>query len=832
MDTEPPKKINFFHVFLNRFAERGGIKAILDIVFQKDGDMTPAEPMPSPAYCHFYLIFRIIRFIEPILKELQPEIRYQLVMELKERVEQRVKKITDKEIKEFEIEILKKVFDKIELFIELDVVRQTTFDLEANHQLPSEIDPKKKILLDFYQFRETEELNLYYRFIESPSFDKKLKGINGIREFISRLEIKAIDEKKPNKKPLNYFTEQTLVNWLLESRLIELIYVKNNNIELIKRSADVLKFLGENTHDFPLSIIDTIWNSIGDKREEIVTTIYGVIVDLGSSLELRPAQYMYRKFLEVKYEDYDDDFINLIGRYTEKCIRLVAFKTKDGKVILRDIPEDLQTHKFFGIPLMFNLMMDDTPLNSRLSQKVIDYLLNIISDYPAPSLLSNIREKCIENIMNGISVYQSLFVLRPFFVTAKPHDEFLTQFEETHNILDYIADETCSYVDKVREKSQEIINAMGREKFEQLFRDEPFIGKFGHFNNICERFNALRFFGYHPHLSKQLSLERIVKLWKTVVLHPVFNFERNYFLTIISEMYNKPNKEPEFLIRSDQITNFLLEVLCNPELFDVQNFTEEKFTCLETYFKFVNIKERKILLTNEMDYNPLSQSFVVVDKNLIGLDHIWRYLVECPNTDLIEKFTTLLVNIYTKLGEELQMAQQEVYRELIETIMNSIAEYNHRNELSSIERYILFLGKFFSMFERKRSPNYYRIGQSENNNPLHKVKCTAKFRDYNLSRQFDFSMKERLGYIKEVLALNFEVEGEIEVEIDGTVIGEDDMFRELKDVVTQGIIYVTKKPSTGVHVDPKKILSSERRYLDIFLSIFENREPSKNVSSQ
>jgi hypothetical protein len=85
----------------------------------------------------------------------------------------RIHSIADKDLKEFDMDRLGKIFEKME-----DIVR--TFEEEN--------------LSDFFMFREHEELKLYERFLDSFAFDKKLKGINGFREYISYLEPKA-DEK-------------------------------------------------------------------------------------------------------------------------------------------------------------------------------------------------------------------------------------------------------------------------------------------------------------------------------------------------------------------------------------------------------------------------------------------------------------------------------------------------------------------------------------------------------------------------------------------------------------------------------------------------------------
>lgn len=96
---------------------------------------------------------------------------------------------------------------------------------------------------------------------------------------------------------------------------------------------------------------------------------------------------MYKKFLEIKVDDYDEDLINLIGKYTENCLRLVAVKPDGSPLIVKeDLPEDLKEHQYYGIPLLFELMMDETHLNSRLSQKVLEWFTHIISKVAGPEI--------------------------------------------------------------------------------------------------------------------------------------------------------------------------------------------------------------------------------------------------------------------------------------------------------------------------------------------------------------------------------------------------------------------------------------------------------------
>lgn len=140
------------------------------------------------------------------------------------------------------------------------------------------------------EFQEKSELSIYLRFIECQSFDKKLKGINGIRDYISRASPGNSDEKRASSvqtKPLSYFNPEKLADWLLNKHVIELIYLRYSHIELIKRSIDIISFLGDTLEDIPTDILDIVWNSHKDKHEDLVLSVYSVIAEIGYSLGLR-----------------------------------------------------------------------------------------------------------------------------------------------------------------------------------------------------------------------------------------------------------------------------------------------------------------------------------------------------------------------------------------------------------------------------------------------------------------------------------------------------------------------------------------------------------------
>jgi len=224
--------------------------------------------------CPLLLIEEILRLFFQILLRVKKGSKAAIVFEIQAKITQRISLTRDKEIRELDIENIKKIFERLERIVEENAT---------------------EYIEKFYEVKEKLELEFYFRFLDCQNFEKKLRGINGIREYASRIDNGQWkqDEIKASKDPLNYFTSQEFIKYLLEKKVIELIYEKYSHIELIKRSVDLLKFIAEFGEIFPENLIDIIWKSTKDKHEDDVKTIYEKIIELGPSLNIEAAQHMY-----------------------------------------------------------------------------------------------------------------------------------------------------------------------------------------------------------------------------------------------------------------------------------------------------------------------------------------------------------------------------------------------------------------------------------------------------------------------------------------------------------------------------------------------------------
>lgn len=73
-------------------------------------------------------------------------------------------------------------------------------------------------------------------------------------------------------------TSQEFADWVVQNKIVDLLLGDSMHVEIVRRCHDIIRFMST-CDQFPLSLIDTIWNSCGsDKHEAIVSAIYEMII--------------------------------------------------------------------------------------------------------------------------------------------------------------------------------------------------------------------------------------------------------------------------------------------------------------------------------------------------------------------------------------------------------------------------------------------------------------------------------------------------------------------------------------------------------------------------
>ena len=109
--------------------------------------------------------------------------------------------------------------------------------------------------------------------------NRKAQDQTGIRKMMTdSVEYDTVEKAE-------FFTGKMMCEWFVSNKVIEIIFGEGSHIEIVKRSASVLKMLARYGQGvFDQSTVDLIWRCQTGKHEEMVRTVYEVIVSILSSL--------------------------------------------------------------------------------------------------------------------------------------------------------------------------------------------------------------------------------------------------------------------------------------------------------------------------------------------------------------------------------------------------------------------------------------------------------------------------------------------------------------------------------------------------------------------
>ena len=99
-----------------------------------------------------------------------------------------------------------------------------------------------------------------------PFFERKLKGISHIIQVFERHE--SLINKNDQFKV-----------WIRKSKLFETLFLFNDNLELIKKSCELTRFLVQRSM-LTSEEIEIIWASRTGKHETIIKQIYNLMGDI------------------------------------------------------------------------------------------------------------------------------------------------------------------------------------------------------------------------------------------------------------------------------------------------------------------------------------------------------------------------------------------------------------------------------------------------------------------------------------------------------------------------------------------------------------------------
>ena len=116
-----------------------------------------------------------------------------------------------------------------------------------------------------------------------------MRGINEFKEIYYKVMNASVKQRAQNAEQYEvtkWLTQAKYCEWLLENRIIEFIFAENPHVELIKRSAEIIRLLAQDERYFTTDIVDLLWVCCSEKHEDIIRSTLDLVQDLATCMPL------------------------------------------------------------------------------------------------------------------------------------------------------------------------------------------------------------------------------------------------------------------------------------------------------------------------------------------------------------------------------------------------------------------------------------------------------------------------------------------------------------------------------------------------------------------
>jgi len=261
------------------------------------------------------------------------------------------------------------ILDRLERFSEKD---QRNYDKSCLHRLFFQLNMVATALHSDSLFRriETAELAISLELLRSKFLDKRVRGINNLSEAVNRTSAAVADR-------FRYYSSDPMLEWLRTNTVLRTILTDRPHIEVLKRSQGVFAFLAEHGQ-ITGEDLEALWNSMADKHESYVRTIYELLGSVASWLSRDLLELVYQKLQTLDITASPDFVIEGMKQFTlSACRSLWKQNQPFESFCLREFLSALQT-------------APDSPKAEQLSTCVAE-LLKV-------ELFRSFRQQILENL--------------------------------------------------------------------------------------------------------------------------------------------------------------------------------------------------------------------------------------------------------------------------------------------------------------------------------------------------------------------------------------------------------------------------------------------------
>ena len=837
--------MSFLKLFKNVFFSYGGFRSVSQIISWFKTDFPVLIPdSPTNALISLWRLLEMVVHIQH-LATLESTAFKSDVESSMQIAYVKMKGLTEKEVKEVDRDLIMRMLHLLEVSKMID-----DRDLE------------------------TLELEIYKKYIFSPYFEKKLKSLNDLKEFLERVGIASnLNLQKSNNttpsykafKFTRYFTIDLVINWILEQKILENALKSATQIDILKRCQDIIKFLA-NYAKFPNNLLIFLWSMMEEAQyEDIKKGFQDILEELASLLDQEALDFIFGRIEEglhekIKNEGYFSFLRRFLARSTMKTKKILIERSRSRTIELNSIhsnnnePENNETDekkalevkksvgkeeeeedlwlseddvnltKFFGIDLYWKLGQDDSPFLPAKINECLDFFIELLKKTAIKVLHRKYFELCLDNIFANRSIYQSLYVMREILNSIQPDwttidfSLFLNRIQEKYgaNLIDIILKEMI--VTHQANGGPSISN--GRFSHNEIYKMHLNLFQFLKNYTIMKpkimessSTNSSNIKAKTFDSLFNINNEHINVLWDLFVEKAHDSGETIEFLKCF---FNDTNRNVSNDRNAAKCHDYVFELFCKfmqekIHVNELGTITDEIFLYFFNYFQQCNRNHRNFDLTSET-----SLYLICEEDKIIGFQTLWELFLASEHEPIMHNCIQLLVAINSSLGIEIFPKRTEIFKKFLNKCLHYLREAMLGKKMLLIQKILGLIDDFLVSIEKKK--NFYKV---RNNNYIIIKSNSERYESFQFNPNLPIKyLRLRISEINEIPIDSFVIAlSQSGVEI----TKEYDENKIVHMISNDVIIYVVLKHEKLE--SPKSMISDTKEFMRTFFEIFELNFP-------
>jgi hypothetical protein len=219
---------------------------------------------------------------------------------------------------------------------------------------------------------ELLELMLCTILLQSDYLQRQIDGLKGFNEMIKRVE------------RVSMMSEEFLLNWIKEHKIIDEIFVKRKHQQILQRSVPIVIFIYEQQL-LTIDIMEKIWENVKD--DQFKDDIFKVIKEASFPMGSKELDFFITKIAELNSSMISEEALNVI------------FEARKGG---EKSPKKLINYS----DIMQKIMLESSyPLS--ISEKALEKYAGMIAELPFEPYKKQILENCVNEMIEKVMLVLS-----------------------------------------------------------------------------------------------------------------------------------------------------------------------------------------------------------------------------------------------------------------------------------------------------------------------------------------------------------------------------------------------------------------------------------------